>query len=68
MLMVTKVVAVSVTALVVVGTPSPGSDPADLCLFASPVAPVAATQANPSPARAACPNGRNVWRMIYDGR
>jgi len=65
MLMVTKVVAVSVTALVVGGTPSPGSDPADLSLF---VSPVAATQANPSPVRAACPNGCNVWRMIYDGR
>ncbi|WP_432731429.1 hypothetical protein [Variovorax sp. W6] len=65
MLMVTKVVAVSVTALVVGGTPSPGSDPADLSLLATPIA---AAQPSPSPVSPACPNGCNVWRMIYDRR
>ncbi|MBB4222080.1 hypothetical protein GGD71_002840 [Variovorax guangxiensis] len=65
MLMVTKVVAVSVTAIVVGGTPAPGSDPADLSLFTSPVA---AVQPNPSPVGPVCPNGCNVWRMIHDRR
>jgi hypothetical protein len=62
MLMVTKVVAVSMTALVMGGTPSPGSDPADLSLSTSQVA-----AAQPTPGLA-CPSGCNVWRMIHDRR
>jgi hypothetical protein len=65
MLMVTKVVALSVTAIVVGGAPSPGSDPADLSPFTSPVA---AVQPNPSQVGPACSNGCNVWRTIYDRR
>lgn len=65
MLMVTKVVAVSVTAVVIGGTPSPGSDPADLSLLASSVV---AAQANPGPVAPACPSGCNMWRMIHDRR
>lgn len=64
MLMVTKVVAVSMTALVMGGTPSPGSDPADLSLSLS-TSQVAAAQPTPGPA---CPNGCNVWRMIHERR
>lgn len=64
MLMVAKVMVVGATALVMGGVPSPGSDPADLSVSASPV--VAA--ANTSQTTAACPSGCNVWRMIYDGR
>jgi hypothetical protein len=67
MLMVTKVVALGATALVMSGVPSPGSDPADHSLFASPVV-AAAAQPDTSQASPACPSGCNVWRTIYDGR
>lgn len=62
MLMVTKVVAAGVTALVIGGTPSPNGGTSDL----SPLAPqvVAAQAYGESP----CAGGCNVWRLIYDGR
>lgn len=65
MLMVTKVVAVGVTALVMGGTPAPGTDPGGLALSASPLG---AAQLDNSQTTPACPSGCNVWRMIYDGR
>lgn len=65
MLMITKVVAVSVAAVVMGGTPVPGSDPAGSSLSASSIA---VAQPDISPARPSCPSGCNVWRMISDGR
>lgn len=62
MLMVTKVVAAGVTALVIGGAPSPNSGASDLSPLASPV--VAAQTHGDSP----CVGGCNVWRLIYDGR
>ncbi len=64
MLMVTKVIAVGVTAIAMGGTPVPGSDPAE----SLSAGPVAAAESNSSQASPACPSGCNVWRMIYDGR
>lgn len=65
MLMVTKVVAAGLTAVVMGGVPAPGSDPAGLSLSASPVVE---TQMNSSQAGPVCPSGCNVWRTLYDGR
>lgn len=65
MLMVTKVVAAGLTAVVMGGVPAPGSDPAGLSLSASPVVEM---QMNSSQASPACQSGCNVWRTIYDGR
>ncbi|RTQ37086.1 hypothetical protein SAMN05518845_1088 [Variovorax sp. YR750] len=65
MLMVTKVAAVSLTAIVMGGTPSPGSDPAGLSLVTSPVA---AVQPSPGLPSQPCVNGCNVWRMIHERR
>lgn len=62
MLMVTKVVAAGVTALAFGGAPSPNIGVADQT---RPAEPVVAVQAHPD---AQCPNGCNVWRLIYDGR
>lgn len=63
MLMVTKVVAAGVTALLIGGTPSPNGGALDVSPLAS--SPVVAVQTlGDSP----CAGGCNVWRLIYDGR
>ncbi|WP_395315786.1 hypothetical protein [Variovorax sp. UC74_104] len=65
MLMVTKVAAVSMTAIVMGGTPSPGSDPTGFSFVTSPVA---AVQPSPGLPSQPCVNGCNVWRMIHERR